>query len=84
MVTAIRREQPISQSPSNLYVITQEDIRLSGATDIPTLLRRVPGMEVMQMTAGEFNVSARGDNQQRRTNSWYWWMVDRFTSTDKA
>lgn len=65
VVTAIRREQPISQSPSNLYVITEEDIRLSGATDIPTLLRRVPGMEVIQMTAGEFNVSARGDNQQR-------------------
>lgn len=65
VVTAIRREQPISQSPSNLYVITEDDIRLSGATDIPTLLRRVPGMEVMQMTAGEFNVSARGDNQQR-------------------
>ncbi len=65
VVTAIRREQPLSQSPSNLYVITEEDIRLSGATDIPTLLRRVPGMEVIQMTAGEFNVSARGDNQQR-------------------
>lgn len=65
VVTAIRREQPISQSPSNLYVITEDDIRLSGATDIPTLLRRVPGMEVIQMTAGEFNVSARGDNQQR-------------------
>jgi iron complex outermembrane recepter protein len=65
VVTAIRREQPISQSPSNLYVITEEDIRLSGATDIPTLLRRVPGMEVIQMTAGEFNVSARGNNQQR-------------------
>lgn len=65
VVTAIRREQPISQSPSNLFVITEEDIRLSGATDIPTLLRWVPGMEVMQMTAGEFNVSVRGDNQQR-------------------
>lgn len=65
VVTAIRREQPISQSPSNLYAITEEDIRLSGATDIPTLLRRVPGMEVIQMTAGEFNVSARGNNQQR-------------------
>lgn len=65
VVTAIRREQPISQSPSNLHVITEDDIRLSGATDIPTLLRRVPGMEVIQMTAGEFNVSARGNNQQR-------------------
>lgn len=63
VVTAIRREQPISQAPSNVYVITDEDIRQSGATDLPTLLRRIPGMEVMQVTGADFNVSARGDNQ---------------------
>ena len=57
------KEEPISQSPSNVYVITDEDIRQSGATDIPTVLRRVPGMEVMQMTGAEFNVSVRGNNQ---------------------
>ncbi|MGH7232791.1 MAG: TonB-dependent receptor, partial [Nitrospiraceae bacterium] len=60
---AVRHEQPISQAPSNVYIITDEDIRLSGATDIPTVLRRVPGLEVMQTTAAEYNVSARGDNQ---------------------
>src|SRR5512145_51521 len=43
---ASRYEQPISQAPSNVYVITDEDIRHSGVTDIPTLLRRIPGMEV--------------------------------------
>jgi iron complex outermembrane receptor protein len=60
---ASRYEQPISQAPSNVYVITDEDIRHSGATDIPTILRRVPGMEVMQVTGADFNVSARGNNQ---------------------
>jgi outer membrane receptor for ferrienterochelin and colicin len=60
---ASRYEQPISQAPSNVYVITDEDIRHSGATDLPTVLRRVPGIEVMQTTGAEFNVSARGDNQ---------------------
>lgn len=60
---AMRREQPISQAPSNVYVITAEDIRHSGAIDIPTLLRRIPGIEVMQTTGGDFNVSVRGDNQ---------------------
>src|SRR5919202_1791722 len=63
VVTAARHEQPISQAPSNIYVITDEDIRHSGATDIPTLLRRIPGIEVIQMTGADFNVSARGDNQ---------------------
>lgn len=60
---ASRYEQPISQAPSNVYVITDEDIRQSGATDIPTILRRIPGLEVMQMTGADFNVSARGGNQ---------------------
>ncbi len=63
VVTAMRHEQPISEAPSNMYVITEEDIRLSGAIDLPTLFRRVPGMEVMQMTGADFNVSMRGDNQ---------------------
>ncbi|MCS6896599.1 MAG: TonB-dependent receptor [Nitrospira sp.] len=61
--TALRREQPISQAPSNVYVITAEDIRHSGAPDVPTLLRRIPGLEVMQVTGADFNVSVRGNNQ---------------------
>lgn len=60
---AARYEQPISQAPANVYVITDEDIRHSGAIDIPTLLRRIPGMEVIQMTGADFNVSMRGNNQ---------------------
>ena len=63
---ASRYEQPISQAPSNVYVITDEDIRQSGATDLPTVLRRIPGMEVMQTTGADFNVSVRGDNQLDR------------------
>lgn len=59
---ASRYEQPISQAPSNVYVITDDDIRHSGATDLPTILRRVPGLEVMQVTGADFNVSMRGDN----------------------
>ena len=54
---ASRYEQPISQAPSNVYVITDEDIRHSGATDLPTILRRVPGLDMMQTTGAEFNVS---------------------------
>jgi len=60
---ASRYEQPISQAPANVYVITDEDIRHSGATDLPTILRRIPGIEVMQMSGADYNVSARGNNQ---------------------
>lgn len=62
---AAAHEQPISEAPSNVYVITDEDIRQSGATDLPSVLRRIPGMEVIQMTGADFNVSMRGDNQSR-------------------
>lgn len=60
---AARHEQPISQAPQNVYVITEEEIRHSGNVDLPTILRRIPGMEVMQTTGADFNVSVRGDNQ---------------------
>ncbi len=57
--------KPISKSPSNVYIITDDDIRQSGAIDIPTVLRSVPGIEVMQVTGADMNVSARGNNQLR-------------------
>ena len=63
VVTASAKLQPLSQAPSNVYVITAEDIRHSGATDLPTILRRVPGMSVNQLSGFEFSVSARGNNQ---------------------
>lgn len=62
---AVQHEQPISEAPSNVYVVTDEDIRQSGAIDIPTVLRRIPGMEIIQMTGADFDVSVRGNNQLR-------------------
>lgn len=60
---ASRYEQPISHASSNVYVITDEDIRQSGATDIPAIPGRIPGIDVTQTSGGDFNVSARADNQ---------------------
>jgi hypothetical protein len=54
---ASRYEQPISQAPSNVHVNTNKDIRHSGATDLPTILRRVPGIEIMQVTGADFIVT---------------------------
>jgi len=46
-VTSVsKKDQKLSQVASAIFVITQEDIRRSGATNIPDLLRMVPGMEV--------------------------------------
>ena len=47
-----------------VFVITQEDIRRSGATNIPDLLRMVPGMDVAEINGSTWAISARGFNQQ--------------------
>ncbi|HLJ22916.1 MAG TPA: TonB-dependent receptor plug domain-containing protein [Candidatus Acidoferrales bacterium] len=64
-VTSVSKtEQKMSQVAAALAVITQEDIIRSGATNIPDLLRMVPGMDVSQINANSWAVSARGFNQQ--------------------
>lgn len=60
--SAARVEQKRTQAPANVWVITSEDIRRSGAVTIPDLLRSVPGMEVFFASPGDPNVGARGLN----------------------
>ncbi|PYU33950.1 MAG: TonB-dependent receptor [Acidobacteria bacterium] len=63
-VTSVSKtEQKLSQTASAIYVITQEDIQRSGATNIPDLLRMVPGMDVGQINASSWAISARGLNE---------------------
>ena len=57
-----RKEQKLSQTAAAVYVITQEDIRRSGATSIPDLLRMVPGLQVAQIDADSWAVTSRGFN----------------------
>jgi iron complex outermembrane receptor protein len=64
-VTSVsKKEQKMSQVAAALFVITQEDIRRSGATNIPDLLRMVPGLDVAQIDANTWAISARGFNLQ--------------------
>ena len=64
-VTSVsKKAEKISQAAAAIFVITQEDIRRSGATNIPDLLRMVPGLDVSQINANDWAVSARGFNQQ--------------------
>ncbi len=64
-VTSVsKKAEKISQAAAAIFVITQEDIRRSGATNIPDLLRMVPGLDVSQINASDWAVSARGFNQQ--------------------
>ncbi len=64
VVTASRREQSPLDAPNAVTILTEEDIRLSGARTIPDLLRRVPGMDVMAMSYSDYNVAMRGFNRR--------------------
>lgn len=64
VVTASRSEQPLNQTLQSTSVITQRDILESGASDVPSLLRNLAGVEVAQ-TGGMGSQSSlylRGSN----------------------
>jgi len=64
-VTSVsKKEQKISQAPAAVFVISSDDIRRSGALNIPDLLRMVPGLEVAQLDASRWAISTRGFNGQ--------------------
>src|SRR5450755_2642400 len=62
-VTSVsRKEQKLSRTPAAVYVLTQEAIQRSSATNIPDLLRIVPGVQVAQVDANRWAISVRGFN----------------------
>jgi iron complex outermembrane receptor protein len=64
-VTSVsKQEEKVSRSAAAIFVITAEDIRRSGATNIPDLLRMVPGLDVAQINANTWAISARGFNSR--------------------
>ena len=64
-VTSVAKtEQRMVESQAAVFVITQEDIRKSGMTSIPELLRMVPGLSVAQIDGSMWAISARGFNGQ--------------------
>ena len=64
-VTSVsKKEEKLSRTAAAIFVITSEDIHRSGATNIPDLLRMVPGVDVAQINANTWAISARGFNAE--------------------
>ena len=59
-----KKEQKVSESAAAIYVITQKDIRRSGATSIMELLRMVPGLQVARIDSNKWAISSRGFNDR--------------------
>ncbi|MBN2029080.1 TonB-dependent receptor [bacterium] len=59
---ASKKVESLSEIAAAMTVITQDDIRRSGATSLPEVLRMVPGIQVAHIDANKWAVSARGFN----------------------
>jgi iron complex outermembrane recepter protein len=57
-----RRAERLSEAPASVYVITAEAIRRSGATSLPQALRLAPNLQVAQLDASQYAITARGFN----------------------
>lgn len=62
VISVSKKEQKLAKTGAAIFVITQEDIRRSGATSIPDLLRMVPGVDVARVDHSTWAVSIRGFN----------------------
>src|SRR5690242_20759596 len=62
-VTSVSKHtQRVSDSAAAVFVITQEDIRRSGAASIPEALRMVPGLQVARIDENKWAIGSRGFN----------------------
>lgn len=64
VTSASKKEQKLSRVAAAMFVITQEDIRRSGATNIEDALRIVPGLDVAEINGSTWAIGARGFNEQ--------------------
>src|SRR5262249_30916758 len=62
-VTSVsKRSQKLGDAAAAIFVLTQEDIRRSGARNIPEALRMVPGLEVARIDENKWAIGSRGFN----------------------
>src|ERR1700728_3754423 len=62
ITSVARHPQKLLDAASAIQVITQEDIRRSGATSIPEALRLADNLQVAQKNSHDWGISARGFN----------------------
>lgn len=58
--SAAKRPQRLSDAATAIHAIGREEIRRSGATSLPELLRTVPGVQVSRIDGSRYAVSIRG------------------------
>ncbi|HYC62336.1 MAG TPA: TonB-dependent receptor [Thermoanaerobaculia bacterium] len=62
ITSVARTATPLSETAAAVEVITREDIRRSGATTLAEALRLAPNLQVAQVNAHDWAITARGFN----------------------
>ncbi len=62
VTSGAKKDEPLQRTAAAIFVITSEDIRRSGATNLPDVLRMAPGLDVAQTSGNTWAVSSRGFN----------------------
>jgi outer membrane receptor for ferrienterochelin and colicins len=60
---ATGQPQRVTEVPANMTIVTADEIRRSGARDLPGVLRHVAGVDVMQWANDDTDIAIRGYNQ---------------------
>ena len=55
--------QRANEAPADMQIISADDIRRSGETNLPGILQRVAGIDVLNFSAGQSDVNVRGYDQ---------------------
>jgi iron complex outermembrane receptor protein len=61
--SATGKPQRASEAPAAMEIISADDIRRSGAQDIPTILSRYSGIDILQQGPISYDINVRGYNQ---------------------
>jgi iron complex outermembrane receptor protein len=57
-----KKTEKAGEAAAAVFVVSQEDIKRSGATSIPEVLRMVPGLQVARIDANKWAITSRGFN----------------------
>lgn len=69
VVTSVsRRPEALADAAAAVFVISREDIKRSGATTLPEVLRLAPNLNVQRVNSVDYAISARGFNGFETSN----------------
>lgn len=68
ITSVAKRPEPLAGAPAAVFVITAEDIRRAGVMTLAEALRLAPNLQVQQVDALNYAISARGFNSTGAAN----------------